>query len=877
MKKLRISSLILAILMIVSMIPMMALSVLAEGEAEETPFPELPETLPGAGIRKWDWYAPMDGTVQDGTALPFAQFDAKFTTQMLVDYTKLESDQVQSSDETKPATIIPGYGLQGAVNTTMSLTDGLPEENAHMWRGASGLLIAVDTMPGNGKMDVVTAGAGWHLKLEVEMERISLSDSAPVVDTVTFASSVNSKAGWQSYYYVYVPEYVEFQCAAGAGTLEGENARSSFDANSWNCEIVPSTNARIIDNFQGYIYLPFDCSFYCHGAGARGSLTKGDTMTFNDAAEIYDDIRIKNITLQNAWSQTGGACFRNIQLVFAEPTYNLSEYTQTEAVEGEATLTASGTPAVVETPLTMKGADGIRFHVDASAVNAPVQLRLNLISEIKKNESKWAEGVILTDYAVKEDIELGEDGLPVNPDEVHYVIDEVTDEIIYPYMAGDTEKTPVFGNNQFVTLTSDEVIRTISRGYDCLMFYYDAEGNPIPLTATSETDIFAALPAGYVGDVYIPASSFYASITDTLQIPIKSAEILDFASLSFEYESAGTGNVVISDIELCLTNAYVDGASITLDNAINLNVYAVADECYGNFSMDFYKDGVFVKNALGVLVDEERDLYKFTLSGITLVEMTETFSAVLKLNGELTDIKLNDYSVAEYVAHILAIEETPAAVKTALVDLLYYGDAMMNFAAANAVVEEPEEDETEGEETEGEETEEEEEEIEEPLPLPTTFLTEDQKALRSADGTLTETGVATRDGEEDELFVFTGADVDFNRTKLSFDFKAFLDDEIGVAAKVTRGEETFTYDASVWGVRDGFFAIRVCDISFADLGKEMTVALYYGEEQCGQSYTVTALAALAKVAKSASASAETKECARSLYNLGVSVAALVNA
>lgn len=809
MKKLRIFSLLLSILLIISMVPVMALSVFAEGGSDEEAkaFPDMPATLPGYGVRSWEYFAPRDGTIPDGSALPFSQFNATFTTQLLIDFTTMAQDQFGGD------TIWTPEGVRSNKNpNTITLTDGFEEQYAYNWRGASGILVAVDST-GTEEHDVPAAGSGWNIDFTAEMTRETLTGKE--VKEVVFTSSVNYRNNWQSYYYTYFPQETEFVCSADTGILGA--GRDYFEADSWACEVLPNNNARIIDNFQGYIYLPFDCSFFCTGAGGEGTYIDGenyenagskglgDIMTFNQAAEVYDDIKLTNLSINTSWADVT-AKYRAIYFVFADPVYNLSEETEVEEIDGSATIAAPNTAASIDAEFDFDMIDGIRFSIDTSAVNAPVQLRLNLLTDIKKNESQWAEDVILG----------GHDGT----------------------------------SNTFIDLTSEDFIETISRGYDCIMYYYDAEGTPIPLTATATTDIYAALPAGYVGEIYIPAASFSLSLTDNLQIPLSSVNDVLFTSLSFEYESSGSGNVVISDIELCKTAASIKGASITLGTSIDLNIYALAAECYGNFSMAVTKDGVALPtDIIGVAVEGEKDLYKFTVKNIGLDEMDSVFTAQLKLNGVATTVKLNDYSVAKYIAHMVADADVAENVKTALVDLLYYGDSVMAFEADAA----------------GEDA---------PAAL-TEMLTAEQKALRSADNTAAEDGKPSRDGTFDELYVWAFAAFDFTASSFCIDFKGFVDDEIGILAVVTKGDSVVSIDSADWGVSDDYmWLIRYYDLGLNELTEELTVTFMYGEDQCGESYTTTAAIVLAKLANSATASAVEKECARSLYSLGMSIAAL---
>ena len=104
-------------------------------------------------------------------------------------------------------------------------------------------------------------------------------------------------------------------------------------------------------------------------------------------------------------------------------------------------------------------------------------------------------------------------------------------------------------------------------------------------------------------------------------------------------------------------------------------------------------------------------------------------------------------------------------------------------------------------------------------------------------------------------------------------------DNVAVAIEpITKGETTTEITSENWGVtEDHFWLIRYYDIGLNELTEELTCKFMYGDEQCGQTMTTTAATILARLANSATASAETKECARSLYSLGLSVAALAAA
>ena len=337
---------------------------------------------------------------------------------------------------------------------------------------------------------------------------------------------------------------------------------------------------------------------------------------------------------------------------------------------------------------------------------------------------------------------------------------------------------------------------------------------------------------------------------------------MNFTAIDFEYESEGTGNVLISDIAVCLTEAEVAGATVSVSDSLALNLYAYVDARYEVFSMEIRQNGRLVNSDVpGVAVEGAEDLYVFSVEGLTFDEMTDKFDVTLKLNGEKTAAQIKNYTVAKYVKHILADENTDAATKTAFVDLLYYGDAVEKLMAKNegaAVAE-----------------------------LPTDVLSEDQKALRSTpDAVLADAAADSMEGEENADFVWHSADIVFGGG-LSIDFRAYLYDEIGYFAYIVDGEQFTVVGTTEWGLYevDGLFRIRYTGFGVGDFANEMSVVFGYDEEATelpedegdleGQTYTTSVNAILALLAKSQVTTAEVKECAATLYNVGASFAALM--
>jgi len=266
---------------------------------------------------------------------------------------------------------------------------------------------------------------------------------------------------------------------------------------------------------SGWYYLPLT-SFWFYGGSANDYAAANDPamgMNFVEFTSRFENQKIWKIAPKSNYT---GLKFGDIYFVYTNPEAAPAGATaplfgtmaQNGNFEGSAagtiannTLTVTAMPnsttvsnnriwlkGLAQTNLA-NGADGIRFHVDTTALgSAQLQLRLRLRA-----------GVISSTVGKDQDTKTG----------------------IFA-ASGLGYFTPANGMPQYVCRADNSVA-----------YYYDADGNPVALHVASdvaikpESDLFEALPAGYNGDIYIPFESFWMSVNSynsvNLSLPFSEA------------------------------------------------------------------------------------------------------------------------------------------------------------------------------------------------------------------------------------------------------------------------------------------------------------------------------------------------------------------
>ncbi len=378
--------------------------------------------------------------------------------------------------------------------------------NTNAWRGASGVMFYVD--------------AGSEASVNFFAEFL-LKSSRGRKDGATGYVQLNSyKSGKESIAY-------------------------RFDSGEWTASTSLSTNSKYFSfgGGSGWYYLPFSSVYYQGGSGSMHDDDVADGLNFTEFMERYEEqASLGKISLR---SYTVGVKFGDICFVYEDKSDistlssapllggTLSEISHAGnaatvisgnsiTVSGMSNNSASSSASSVilggTSQTSLHGAYGIRFHVDTTALgsSARLKLRIRLLNEA---EVDLSEGVFAKDALGYASVQASESG-------------------------------------QYVCRVGGAA------------YYYDAQNEAVPLlsvggNADTEGDIFAALPQGYNGYVYIPMDSFGYSVTSY------TSSIL----LPWQYAAERCS---VAQIELC--GAY-DG-TVTSDSA----VYSDFQVLYGDVS-----------------------------------------------------------------------------------------------------------------------------------------------------------------------------------------------------------------------------------------------------------------------------------------------------
>lgn len=861
MKLLKPLSLLLAILMLACMIPSMAFATVA---AEEVNPYALPETLPGLRVPMWDhqfgvqkpWLHILENGTIKGSMDP-TTCGRTYTTQTLVDYTKLTIDDLVIPEmiDSEKVTVGDGAGLRIADYKNCSALGGAFQdatsaawlkdeiEDGYGWRGAAGILIRVDGTGAGAGTDVYGKtvdigvggndrfGEGFRVSLTVKTKRQNVASEEEDYVYYTFdAWPANDKSGnmqkpGPNDTFVYTYHAEDLPHYSNGATVKGEDGNDYvFQKGTWVVEQSFSKNARVIPNFKGWIYMPLD-SFYCYGAGGNGvtmnkadfiasgatessSRLVGDSLSFYDGMYSLEDPEICNVTFLGAW--TSGMTVYEMRWVYADITYDntvtdrpTSPITLGDAVNATAgdngyTVTDVSKEATIAADFDLGGAEGIRFHVNTVGAT-DCTFNLSLVTGTKQNESEYATGKLLKN--------------------------ESTD---------------------YATIESEEYIRSVLVGGNSVMYYYEGgKAKALYLDSVADGKGNFTLPEDYDGEIYIPLSSFYSTITDKVSIPVTTTSILANTDIAI---SVADDKIAVKDFGIVAGNTYFAGAYASVGTDFTLNFYASVDGEPDTVSANVTKDGVTLEAAKVTtsLVNDGEFVgkYKITVTGIAFTDIAAKIDVTLVVNGAATTVSVKDYSLAKYFQNLLAgdySDETKALV----VDLL-------NYAAALQTADEvPAED------------------------LVNAGLTPEQLALGSSANAADDAAVATTEGEASEYFEWATALPGFglkNGVAMIVSFKA--EDTAGWVVKAMLNDRPTTMDTLDAGVNKyGNYYLIFTNIGLYEMSKTAVFTMDEFDEPIGDTFKVSMNAALAAAAKTA----EGDELAmiNALYRLGASAEAYV--
>ena len=688
--------------------------------------------------------------------------------------------------------------------------------NTANWRGASGIMFYVDASEAQG--------VDFLFSFLMEGKR---GNSATGSGCAQFTTSPTK---WRS--------------DANGGKKDMANGRTghaySLQADGTWKDMSVSFGSYYLGNnakTSGWYYLPLT-SFWFYGGSASDYAAANDPamgMNFVEFTSRFENQKIWKIAPKSNYT---GLKFGDIYFVYTNPEAAPAGATaplfgtmaQNGNFEGSAagtiannTLTVTAMPnsttvsnnriwlkGLAQTNLA-SGADGIRFHVDTTALgSAQLQLRLRLRA-----------GVISSTVGKDQDTETG----------------------IFA-ASGLGYFTPANGMPQYVCRADNSVA-----------YYYDADGNPVALHVASdvaikpESDLFEALPAGYNGDIYIPFESFWMSVNSygsvNLSLPFSEAAPLypvDLLTICHAVSGETTDNTVVySNFELVYPETYISGASVTLKNNLDVNFFATlgnATDAKMTFAV-----GTKIETVDGTVLADGRT--KFVCSGILPQKVNDEITATLtaKVNGTAVSQTMT-YSVREYCENLLAKEDTSETVKKLLVDLLYYAEAAQNYA--NYKIDD----------------------------LATKNLTDVQKALRSADTTGAITATTGLDGTADGQYKWVSAALRLENT-VAIRIKFAAPSLEGLTLKVTMNGRTVTYTAdNITDEGEGYYSILFNNIGAGEYGDAVTAIMEKDGAQIAETLTYSVAAYIREAVNKESTTEKTLALVRALWSYGESAKAV---
>lgn len=670
----------------------------------------------------------------------------------------------------------------------------LPEPTA--WRGAGGVMFYLD------------ASASGISKTDFTLEFLS-DGSRPKSSTATSYVQLNTKpiqGTATAYYYTgsaWQPCYADAASNGGRFTLNATGATSAW------------------------VYVPFTSVWYRGGSASTRPATE-DTAYGLNFAEFMENFEKARVIRAGFQSSSVGLKFSNLELVYTDPgevgnNYSVAPLfgTMTQsALEGSAKSVVDGN-AVTVSGLTgnsestsssrvwLQGvsvsnlgkATGLRFFVDSSALDAgaALQLRLRLMSNVK-------------------------------------VASTTT---VYKNGSGNLVSGN-WSNPQYVCGADNSDA-----------YYYDADGEPVALhvqenvSTVNDGDLFEALPEGYRGYIYIPFDSFWMSGTSfsnkNLMLPFSvSGANYPISQIAICHAvSGGTASdaVTYSDFEVVYAGTALIGASLTLTNNLNVNFHATIEEDATAPAMEF-RVGTKISSVSG---EKQADgTYRFVCANILPQNIGDRITATLTAKvGNYTVTDTLTYSVRQYCESALANPGASEALKTLLVDLLYYGAAAQSYADYRTD------------------------------DLVTGNLTEAQKALRSSDLRSAIEAAASVSGTASADVAFVSATLLLdNAVAAKFTFTASSVENL--TAEISINGRTGVIAASDFAKNGDNYTVIFRNIGADEYDSGITVILKKGGEQIGKTLTYSVAAYVRSVSSREGNPEKLSEILRSVYAYGTS-------
>ena len=660
---------------------------------------------------------------------------------------------------------------------------------------------------------------------------------------------------------------------AGKSSYPGATSKAYFTNDNASWTTVTANDAAYFMNpmssiggsynksrITGWYYFPFSSFLYQGAGGAGTNYAKDDNGDYTDVAmkegvvdlesfmnRFYPSQDFFRIGAKTSNGQTG-LVFGDVYFVYPDAP-NASDKDATSSLNiyannkegGTASSTLAGGVLTVKgatgntatnsanrvwikqsnnTDMNWTGASGIRFHVDTTALGADAQLHIRLrlqtptgLRAISTDSSFFAQGAT-NGY-------VAQSSLPTS------------------WM-------------QFVTRSGRSVA------------YYDgtvgvggaAATGSVSVNSTYyssvERDFFDALPANFVGDVYIPIDSYvlsaasygssFVSMPGSDLFQARLAAISAMAICHYIEGTPATDSVAYSNFELVYADTDLAGASVTVQNDLTVNFFANVQEGATGAQMTF---SVGSKNSTVTLAQAEEQpdgSYLFPCTDILPQSIGDTITATLSatVSGRTVSVS-TEYSVKDYCLNMLRKDGTSAALKQLLVDLLYYGADAQTYGIYRKDA------------------------------LATADLTSAEQALRSADATGSITAELAKSGSENSDYAFVSAALRLeNRMAFRFTFKAASTDNLTVSIQ-TGTRDAIVFDSFIDN-GDGTYSVIFNDIAANEFDTAVSATLLQSGVQIGQSISYS-VAAYIKDYNATAQDAHAVALLRSIYGFGRSAIA----
>ncbi len=531
------------------------------------------------------------------------------------------------------------------------------------WRGAEGIMFYVDATSTTEKVDfMVNLTAYDRIKKDGSSNgAVRLKNCATVNATTPLASGLTTT----SYYY---NESTNKWDAMVSG-INDDGTPVDGCTHKWYSQNTAGAS--------GWYYIPLT-SFYSFGASDQ-AYSSDPTVGLNwvEFMERFESQVINAVCIK---SNAVNLKFGDIHLV-----YSASEY-----AEGATTSLGDGysytfdnfdgvasyewaTPGGENEKTQFANATGLRFHVDTSELGyAKLELNIRLLQE-------------------------------------------KTTKVSFYKMNALTEADIPFSYDCFVARQGNSVAYYFENGVAKPLYLKTVDNltnsKDVSEGGNKENDVFSALPAGYVGDIYIPLDSFWLSsdswhginsghdcgdsncttcLHNNTPAMLTWADAMEAGIYPYKFginnhvtgdvDTAQYTNVVVySNFRVVYEDINVTHESVNIANDLDMKVYVNTTNGVTVDSAS-YKMGTITKPAT-VNADGE-----IVVSGILPQDMADTINLTIKTKKDGADFAAVQYStsIKDYLVRNINYTQSPEE-KALAADLLRYAEAARIYEGINNV------------------------------------------------------------------------------------------------------------------------------------------------------------------------------------------------